>query len=372
MYWLYGAYIVSIFFTLLIEITKKHRISQTGTAEKRYYNPILVFLYICPLTYVAACRYRFWDTGDYRLMYEAIGTSVGNVFNNTVSHVEKGYLLFTVFLNRISSDSQILIIVSSIFILFSIIYFIYKESRNLPLSLVVFSSQIWMTTMNGLRQYMVVAALLLVWRKWSNNEKCRRNDLFFVIVIVLMSTFHRSVLICIPIFFCARGKLFNKKVLMCMIIAIIMTLVSPVYKLIFKFLLTGTEYVHFVDTNATMGSARFLISCLPIIVIFINHKIHKKNGEDQTKKIIWIMNLSCINFAFNILALKMVYFARIGMYFSIFDLIIIPYCIDRCFTKKSRILIKISLAIFYLYFFYKQIAAYGGYASEFQLFYEVC
>lgn len=62
MYWLYGAYIVSIIVILLIELTKKNGISENGITKRQYYNPVLAFIYMCPLAYVAACRYRFWDT----------------------------------------------------------------------------------------------------------------------------------------------------------------------------------------------------------------------------------------------------------------------------------------------------------------------
>lgn len=371
MSWLYGAYIVSLLLILLIELTKRYNVNKKGIVEKKYYNPMLIFMYICPLTYVAACRYSFWDTSDYRLMYEAIGESFVNVFNNTVSHVEKGYLLFTALLNRISHNSQFLIIVSSIFILFIACYFLYKESTDIPLSFLIFSSQIWMATMNGLRQYMVAATLWLVWRKWSKSTQCKKNDLLFILAILLMALFHKSVLICIPIFFCTRGKLWNKKVIVCIGTALVMIFVSPIYNLIFNFLLGGTEYAGYVDTNATMGISRFIICCFPVILIWLYYFIYLRNNNNKSNKVIWMMNLSCLNFVCNILALKMVYFARIGIYFSIFDLIIIPYCIDKCFTKNSRKIIKILLFAFYAFFFYKQMIAYGGYATGFQLFYEV-
>lgn len=371
MNWLYGAYITSILLIILIELTKKYSINSKTLQKRKHYNPILVFVYICPLAYVAACRYRFWDTDDYRLMYEAVGESFENVFNNVTGNVEKGYLLFTALLNKISQDSQFLIVVSSVFIIFGICFFLYKESRDLSLSFVIFSSQIWMATMNGLRQYMVAAALWLVWRKWTQSVRCKKNDLLFIFSIILIATFHRSVLICIPLFFCARGKLLNKKVMFCIVIAVVMTVVSPIYNLLFEFLLGGTEYANYIYTNASMGISRFILCCFPIVLICIYHILYLKNGGDRSDKVIWMMNLSCINFAFNILALKMVYFARIGMYFTVFDLLVIPYCIDKCFTEKSRKLIKVFLLLFYVFFFYRQLLAYGSYATNFQLFYEV-
>ena len=256
MYWLYGAYIVSIIVILLIELTKKNGISENGITKRQYYNPVLAFIYMCPLAYVAACRYRFWDTDDYRVMYEAVGKSFDNVFNNVTGHVEKGYLLFTALLNKISHNSQFLIIVSSIFILFLAYFFLYKESTDLPLSFLIFSSQVWMATMNGLRQYMAAVILWLVWRKWARGIQCKKNDLLFILSILLMASFHKSVLICIPLFFCARGKLGNKKVTACIIAAAVMIVISPIYNFIFSFLLGGTEYANYVDTSAAMGGAR--------------------------------------------------------------------------------------------------------------------
>lgn len=186
-----------------------------------------------------------------------------------------------------------------------------------------------------------------------------------------MASFHKSVLICIPLFFCARGKLGNKKVITCIVAAVVMIVISPIYNFIFNFLLGGTEYADYVDTSAAMGGARFIICCVPIVLIGIYHWLYLRNEGNRENKMIWMMNLSCLNFACNILALKMVYFARIGIYLAIFDLIVIPYCIDRCFTENSRKLIKVLLLIFYAFFFYKQMLAYGGFATNFKLFYEV-
>lgn len=371
MHWLYGAYIVSIIMVLLIEITKKNSINKYGMVGRQHYNPILAFMFACPLTYVAACRYSFWDTSDYRLMYEAVGQSFDNIFNNVTGHVEKGYLLYTALLNKISHDSQLLIIVSTVFIIFAICFFIYKESSDVAVSFLIFSSQIWLGTMNGLRQYMVVAALWLVWRIWVKSMPCKKNDILFIIAILMMASFHRSVLICVPMFFCARGKLYNKKVMICIGIAVVMTLVSPLYNLVFNILLGGTEYADYVDTNAAMGIARFIVSCVPVALIWLYYSIYLKDKEPEKNKMTWMMNLSCLNFACNILALKMVYFARIGIYFSIFDLMVIPYCVDNCFTESSRKILKVLMLIFYAFFFYKQMLANGGYATGFQLFYEV-
>ena len=372
MYWLYGAYTISIVMIFLISTTKKTIVIKNKKIKKQYYNPILIFLYIFPLTYVAACRDKFWDTSDYRLMYMAVGESIENIFNNITGHVEKGYLFYTMILNKISRDSQLLIAVSSTFILFSICYFLYKESINVPISFLIFSSTMWMSTMNGLRQYMVIAALCLIWIKWTKGKQHKRKDLIFILALLLLTTFHKSILICIPMFLWARGKLLNKKILLCIICAILMVLIPPVYNLFFKFLLEGTEYKNYIDTNATMGILRFIISSFPIFLIWLYYCINLKvENNILDKKNIWMMNLSCLGFAFNILALKMVYFARIGIYFSIFDLIVIPYCIEKCFTKESKKIIFILLFIFYMYFFYVQLGAYGSYVTNFQLFYEV-
>ena len=373
MYWLYGAYYISIGIAILILITQKTIVSERRRIKKKCYNPVLTFIYICPLIYVSACRYKFWDTDDYRLMYMAVGESFENVFNNVTGHVEKGYLLFTVLLNKITSDSQILIIVSSVFTLFVVCYFLYRESTDLSISLLIFSSQTWMTTMNGLRQYMVVAMLCLAWIKWTKRKKhSKKRDLIFILSVLLMSTFHRSVLVCIPMFFLARGKLLNRKVIICIGIATLMVLVPSVYTFFFGILLGGSEYENYISTGATMGILRFIICCFPIFMICLYYHIYlKKKNKELDRKEIWMMNLSCLGFACNILALKMVYFARIGIYFNIFDLIVIPYCIEKCFSKKSKNFIIILLFVFYVYFFYVQMNAYGSFATNFKLFYEV-
>ena len=139
--------------------------------------------------------------------------------------------------------------------------------------------------MNGLRQYMVAALLLLAWRRWANNIKSVKNNLILILEILLMSTFHKSILICIPLFFCADGKLFNKKVMTCIFGAISMAVVTPFYNFLFNFLLGSTDYAEYYETNSTMGISRFIICCFPFIMVFLYYYLYVKDGKKESRYI---------------------------------------------------------------------------------------
>lgn len=369
MQWLYSAFLISLFAIILGTLTQKRKTvyDKTEMHFKNTYSRFAIFLYSFPLIFVSAFREGFIDTYDYRHMYEAIGTNLQNVFSNIVPDVEKGYLFFTYLLNLISKDSQILLIVTSIVITVCFVKFMRMEAYDVSFSLLIYLCQFWMSTMNGIRQILVAGLTCLLWGKWSSEPYSREKNISFIILLLVLSTFHKSILICIPVFMLARGNLFNKGILVCVLGALTMLVVPSVYNFVFGVLLGTTEYSDYIAESASMGGMRFIISCVPFLLICIYYwKIYNK-GETKNHRFIWMMNISIFNFCCSMLALKMVYFARIGLYLDVFNFILIPYLIEQCFNKRSASFIKLFAIITYIMYFYFQMQAYGGYVYGFKL-----
>lgn len=368
MQWLYGAFVLALFAIFIGFATQKRRFvhDDAGNHIKNIYSKALAFLYMLPLIFVSAFRHSFIDTNDYRYMYEVIGTNWNNVFNGKVPDVEKGYLFFTYILNLISKDSQLLIIVTTIIITICFVKFICLEAYDISFSLLLYLCQYWVDTMNGVRQILVAAIVCMVWKKWSQCSGMI-NNVLFIVTLIALSSFHKSILICIPVFLVARGELLNKGIVLCVLSALAMVAVPSLYHLVFSFLLRSSEYSDYISESASMGGMRFIVSCVPFVLVWLYYsKIYRREAI-KNQKMIWMMNISVFNFCCDLLALKMVYFARIGLYFEVFNFILIPYLIDKCFTKQSAKFMKIIATLMYIVFFCYQIQAYGGYASGFKL-----
>lgn len=367
--WLRGLFFFEAIVVFLVFGTRKEYIYQNQRGDetfKVYYNKVPLIIFTLGMIFISAYRISFIDTNDYRYMYKLIGRNLGNVFNNSVPRVEKGYLFFTYILNLVNTNSQFLIIITSLIIIISAVLFLYEQSPSVAFSFWIYFCLDFINSMNGVRQIMAAAIIMLIWMKWSRSEHTTGNDAAFICGILLMATIHKSALICIPIFFFARGPVFNWRIKGCLIIALLMFALPGVYYMILEGIFGGSTYSGYANESASMGMVRFLVKCIPMLLLLVDHFCNS-NYEEQEERMIWIINISIFNFCCSLLALRMVYFARISMYFNIFDYVLIPWMIDRIFNGRSARAIRIVAVLMYGYFYFAQLNAFGGYVTGFDL-----
>ena len=331
--------------------------------EKRY-SKLLVFVFAFILIVVAGLRNKFWDTGDYRYMYMAIGTDISNVFNGTVPRVEKGYLLFTYCLNLINSDSQFLLIVCSIITNGLFVYTIYKESEDVPFSLFIYLCTSFLGTMNGLRQILVAAIVFFFGAKWSKTRSLKSN-VGMLFCILVMASFHKSVLICLPIYWITKGKRFNFLVKCFACFSILLFLIPGLSTSVIS-VLGNSNYSDYQNVTATQSVLRFVVGSIPVILCLLCN-LKNELDESISANQNWMINLTVIGFCFNLLALRMVYYARINMYFGIADLIMLPTYIELLFKGGNARIVKIVAIICYGYYYYASLVANGSYVTNFML-----
>lgn len=364
---LVSLFVIESFFLIIMNNTVvwKQWISDDG--EKHYIkrnSKFLVCLFAIFIIIVVGLRNKFWDTSDYRNMYMLIGTNINNVFDETVPRIEKGYLLFTFFLNLISRNSQFLLIVCSIITNGLFVATIYKESEDVPLSLFLFLCTGYLSTMNGMRQILAGAIIFYVGTKWS-KKRDQKADIKMLLCIIVMATFHKSALICIPLFLMARGRRFSRWIKGFLLLSIILFIVPGLSTLVIN-ILGGSEYSDYQSVSATQGIIRFFVNSVPFtLCLLCAAKCDLDNIADGSFN--WMFNLSVIGFGFNLLALRMVYYARINMFFCISDMIMLPKYIDLLFNRRNSKIIKFLAVVCYTYFYYTSLLANGNFVKEFAL-----
>lgn len=345
---------------MALELTRR-QINSSNNIKEYNYNILFVLAFGGVLIFVSAFRYKFIDTTDYRLMYEAIGPNIENVFNDTIPRIEKGYLFITYLLNCINTNSQFLLIVTSVVINIIYIKKLHKYSKDVPFSLFLYFVLSYMGTMNGLRQTLA-ASIAVLFFEWIVEKKTFK----YLILILLLSLIHKSVLICIPVYFIVKGKFFNKGVKLSIIFSLAMLLAPGKIILLLEEVLGDSGYASYLASTEGMSGFRFLVSGVPILLIVLYHfycRDLKKTNDD----FIVMQNLCIVNFAIGIMALKILFFGRITMYFNIYSLILIPTLIRRIFKSRDAFLIKTCAIILYSLYFAYQIRAYGGYMNNFRL-----
>lgn len=347
--------------------TLKHHNPLSGTTS--VYSKGLTIAVGCVLTFAAAFREGFVDTGVYESMYRAIGTDWNNAFNQTIPIEDYGFSLFMVLLNRISSDSRLLVVVTSVLTIVPFIYVIWKYSQNVPMSIYLFFVISYFTTMNGIRQIMA-AALFSLALPWIRDRKF----IPYALLVLLLSTFHASMIVMLPLYFVIAGPRMNKGIWL-FLLAIVGCFAAPsAANRLMGSLLEDSVYEDYLSNEAKMGMMRFLVTLIPTVLTLLYCWICKAGNtaghDDKVTRLIDILiNMQIVSFGFTALGMQMVYFARVSMYFTVVLPLLLPIVIRGTFTKRSAEVVNLISLAMYTFYHYYQIISYDsyGYLNGFRL-----
>jgi len=355
-----------VFILLVVMELSKKPLSEPNplTGCKWKYSSLLFWCVAVVLTFVACFRLGFVDTEIYKGIYELVGTDMSAIDGEGLEKMERPFLIFMVMLNHISPDPQFLVIVTSIITLGSELYVIKKYSYNLPMSLFLFFTVSYMGQLNGIRQVMVGALLQLaiIWL-------IERKPVRYIILVVLLSNFHTSALVMIPLYFVMCGKRMNWSVLL-FIAAIFVCFLAPnlAYTVMGQ-LLEDSVYADYLDNEARMGVMRLIVALCPLILTVIMSLRTPRTDAKSERLLDVLINTHIVNVGFVALGTTMVYFARISMYVGYALTLLLPRTIEELFDKKSQRIMYFLVILLYGMFFLYQIHTYNtqGYFYDFML-----
>ena len=202
--------------------------------------------------------------------------------------------------------------------------------------------------MNGLRQYLAGEVFFIMIDDLINNRKKR----YFLWTIIL-STIHASALVMIPVFYLVREEAWSKKVLLLILISLI-TFISFDYLFgFFTWILNMTQYDGFIDSFGTVAYSgtnilRVIVAFVPVALGF---NFRKKLSKRMKNYNIY-MNFSLLNFIVLLFASYNWIFARLSIYFGLYNLIFLPGIFYYAFNKKVRLIVMYFATVLYLIFFY--------------------
>lgn len=295
-------------------------------------NFILIIAFFI-LTIVSGIRYKVGsDYNAYIKMY------------NSYSYLEPGSRMLFSISNLISENPQTIIfiysILTNIFIILSIKEIEFKGST--PLIIATYLFLYFPFSLNIIRQSLAVSILLLAFFKIINGKKK-----LAIILGILACLVHGSAIFFIPYFLIfmlvKKEKIYRitylyTGVLMVMLLAYVILFGKTATSIKYfgylgKFSIRGIDYYQF------MSYVPFLLICLLSKRIFENSKmISSLNG----------LFISGVLFE---VILSSTQVSRIGIYFSIYSIFLIPSLLEEIKNKKTRKIIKMVYCIFLVVYF---------------------
>jgi len=273
------------------------------------------------------------------------------IYNESIFSIrtEIGFNLLCKILTYITSEPQILLIATSIFINCMVYRFIEKNSKDTLFStLLYFTLNHYFSSMNLMRQWIAIAFILLGYEYLKDNKYFKYS--FFVLIACL---FHMSAVlmfILIPI------KKYNKNkniIMVTITVSILAFILTPV---LFNIVVNFSDYEKYLESDY-IGSSYIsagmytLTNFLFFIFGFIipnKEKLKEKFDLDSIHKMnSWIIAIATI---ISVMSIRITIFNRLFLYFNFFNIIWIPNSLEILESKINKDRYKIIIIIFTIFY----------------------
>ena len=359
-YWFMLAWV--IMFGIMSQIRAQYVCIGEGRYEARA-NLFMALATFSVIIFFAGMRSYVADTTAYIKMfneYPLLSEAHDVIFDSGAR--EPGFRLFSILIKTYISDNYsvwlwIIAVISGIGVMVPL----YKYSCNFGVSAFLFMASCQFTWMfNGMRQFLVASIIFA-----CTGLILRNKTLLYIVIVCILSTIHTSALILIPMYFIAKGEPWNKRTMM-FIGAIILAMVfADKFTNLLTDVVENTDYAtsvnEFKDTDDGTSVIRILVESVPIIIAFV----YRDKIKDKLTPIIKLsINMSLIAsglYVISKVARSGILLGRLPIYFSMYNLILLPWLIKTIFEGKEKNLIYYTMIVCYFVFFYYQMCvAWGG------------
>ena len=327
----------------------------------RYENRTNMFMAIITFSFlilIAGLRNGMADTGAYLIVFDDIPDNFKELYTYISIQFQKSqgfYFLAGLIKCFISDDFHVWLFILATINGLCVAFTLQKNSCNFAISALLFILTAQFTWMvNGLKQFFV-ATIMFSMTGLILNKKI----IPYMLLVVVMTFFHTTALIFIPIYFIVQGEAWNKRTVLFIIFIILAILFAGRFTHVFNEIVENTSYNNSMKllskTDDGTNIIRIFIEAIPTIIAFLY--------RDKIKKIATpIINL-CINmsimgtgiYIISKIVSSGIMIGRLPIYFILYNLILLPWLIENIFEKEEKRLIYYTMIICYLVFFYYQI-----------------
>jgi transmembrane protein EpsG len=311
-------------------------------------NKLLALAAAASLIAVSGLRSNIGDTFFYMHAY------VLNDFGLDQIEGQKdfGFYFLQMLLKTISEDPQILVFVTGLITNALIVAVLYNYSRLFELSLFVYiTSGAFIISMNGMRQFLAAAIAFA-----ATTYILKGDWKKYMLVIIFASIFHQSVLILLPVYFIVRQKAWTRTTGILILLSISIVAAFNQFSEVLFASIQDTQYGHYESfSEGGANVLRVIVSGAPLLIAYFGRKRLREIFPNSDV----IVNLSLMSVIMMIIATQNWIFARIAIYFDLYQLILIGWIV-KVFREKDQKLVYISmLVLYFVFFFYESVITLG-------------
>lgn len=224
-------------------------------------------------------------------------------------------------------------------------YFVYKgikirklELNYILLSILIFISGFWLSSFNIMRQCVSVAIFF-----YASIFIKEKRLIKYIIYIILATGFHKSSLLLIPLYFISSVNI-NIQTYILLIITAYGIVIGNFSQKILSYLanyLPGYQSYMYSKNIFTDDVNIFAFGVLANIIISLFILVFTEKKIDNNFKI--EKNYYMYGCIINILSISTFMYDRIGIYFRIFEILIIPLGISLVKNKKDKQIIALII-----------------------------
>lgn len=273
--------------------------------------------------------------------YKSIPITINTLLD--FSAFEPGFMLLYKAIALFFANDQAFIIVTSALIVFLNLFFLYKNSRDFYLSLLLFLGfNHFFTSMVSLRQYIAIGIVMWILPN-LNNKKYGRALLLAVVAFF----FHMTSIIATA--FIVVGYIVRtKKIIIPWALGIALSLI-PLGSKIFTFLISffpKYQLNYSLSSGGEIGSLRLIYILLEVVIIVYVYFSKRDDKEYTEYSLLLIPAIMCG------LLTTIPHIFRVGYYFDYFLLLLIPKIVEDSSKNKyvMRFVIIIISAVFFFYY----------------------
>ena len=321
------------------------------------------------IIFFASLRSSVADTAAYVSMFKSYPSDLSQIDGllNGVAKRYPGFLVLTVILKKFTSDYNVWFTIIAVISGICVMIPLYKYSSNFGVSAFLFMASCQFSWMfNGMRQFLVASIIFA-----CTGLVLRKKFIPYAIIVCLLSTIHTSALILIPMYFIVTGEPWNKRTMLFVGGIILAILFTSKFTGVLEDVVENTDYAtsmeEFKETDDGTSIIRIAVESVPIIIAFV----YRNRIKDKLTPIIKLsINMSLVAsglYVISKIARSGIMLGRLPIYFSMYNLILLPWLINNIFNKEEKRLVYYLMIVLYIAFFYYQMVITWngfGYASK--------
>ncbi len=230
--------------------------------------------------------------------------------------------------SRVFPSGQVWLAFLSILYIVAIMYLIYKESKIPFISVIVFLSLGYFTfSLTGLRQALAMTLMVPAYFMAKSDKPIK-----FVLIILLAYLFHNSALVFLLIYPIRNLKFGWFHVLFIGCCLVVSLFLKSQFKEFIGEVFKDSYYGGYSESDKVLNFSGIIIQ----LAIFIFNTFYYKNITTKNKSTLILYNCAFLGLSFQLFSIVVAEMFRISMYFSIFNLILIPISIVSEPNEKWR------------------------------------